>query len=90
MKMYQYFIGIFLSLLLLSTLMAQEEAQAKKEQVLDFSAGIIEGELNPPSILMELGTNFKDFDDLVLLRENFNKYHKLDSVVRFRYTEENL
>jgi hypothetical protein len=61
----------------------------KKEQVLDFSAGVIEGELNRPSILMELGNNFKDFNDLILLlREDFNSYHQVDSVHRFRFIEE--
>ncbi len=68
--------------------MADENSSGKKEQILDFSAGIIEGELNRPSILMELGTNFKDFNDLILLREDFNSYHEIDSAVRLRYFEE--
>ena len=70
--------------------MADENTQQKKEQVLDFSAGVIEGELTPPSILMELGTNFKDFDDLIVLREDFNEFHRLDSAVRLRYIEDKL
>ncbi len=61
----------------------------KKNQVMDFSAGYIEGELNRPSMLMELGTNFKDFNDLLLQREDFNSYHEVDSSKRLRYFEEN-
>ncbi len=68
---------------------AEVSKDQKKEQVLDFSAGVIEGELTPPSILMELGTNFKDFDDLIVLREDFNEFHRVDSSVRLRYIEEN-
>lgn len=64
--------------------------ETKKEQVLDFSAGVIEGELNRPSMLMELGSNYKDFNDLILLREDFNVYHELDSNMRFKYIDENL
>ena len=67
---------------------SQDKAVAKKEQVLDFSAGVIEGELNRPSILMELGSNFKDFDDLLFLRENFNSFHAIDSQERLRFVEE--
>lgn len=66
----------------------QDNSQVKKDQVLDFSAGVIEGELSRPSILMELGSGFKDFDDLLLIREDFNSFHAIDSTTRLRYFEE--
>ena len=74
--------------ILSQVVISQDKASATKEQVLDFSAGIIEGELNRPSILMELGSNFKDFDDLIFLRENFNSFHAIDSKERLRFVEE--
>lgn len=61
-----------------------------KEKVLDFSGGVIEGELNRPSMLMELGNNYKEFNDLILLRDDFNSFHEVDSLKRFRYFDENL
>ena len=67
---------------------SQNKPAVNKEQVLDFSAGVIEGELNRPSILMELGSNFKDFNDLVFLRENFNSFHAVDTKERLRFVEE--
>jgi len=89
MKLYKWILYLLFSILIISELMADDKSQQKKEQVLNFSAGVIEGELTPPSILMELGTNFKDFDDLIVLREDFNEYHKLDSATRLRYIEDN-
>jgi hypothetical protein len=68
----------------------KENTKSKKEQVLDFSGGVIEGNLNRPSMLLELGSNYKEFNDLILLREDFNSYHELDSANRFRYVDENL
>ena len=83
------FLFLLILLILFSLIaIAQEKALEKKEQVLDFSAGVIEGELNRPSILMELGSNFKDFNDLVFLRENFNTFHVIDTKERLRYVEE--
>lgn len=67
-----------------------QKAEVKKDNVLDFSAGVIEGDLNRPSMLMELGSNYKEFNDLVLMREDFNTYHDTDSKFRFRYVDENL
>jgi hypothetical protein len=61
-----------------------------KEKVLDFSGGVIEGDLNRPSMLMELGNNYKEFNDLILLRDDFNSFHEIDSLKRFRYFDENL
>jgi hypothetical protein len=61
-----------------------------KEKVLDFSGGVIEGELNRPSMLMELGNNYKEFNDLILLRDDFNSFHEVDSNKRLRYFDENL
>ena len=64
--------------------------EKSKEKVLDFSAGVIEGELNRPSMLMELGSNYKEFNDLILLRDDFNSFHEIDSMKRFRYFDEGL
>lgn len=94
---FQYFLILLIFLSLLSKVAISEDvspltevSSAKKDQVLDFSsgAGVIEGELNRPSILLELSSNFNNFDDLVLLREDFNSYHEIDSTIRFRYFEE--
>ena len=67
-----------------------EPLEKTKEKVLDFSGGVIEGELNRPSMLMELGSNYKEFNDLILLRDDFNSFHDVDSVKRLRYFDENL
>ncbi len=64
--------------------------ESTKEKVLDFSGGVIEGELNRPSMLMELGSNYKEFNDLILLRDDFNAFHEVDSQKRFRYFDEGL
>jgi hypothetical protein len=90
MNLSQGMLLIVLISMINSPLKAEEKTVEKKEQVLEFTGGVIEGGLNRPSMLMELGSNFKDFNDLILLREDFNKYHKLDSSVRFRYIEEGL
>ena len=84
----KYLFLLVLMVILSQVVISQDKASATKEQVLDFSAGIIEGELNRPSILMELGSNFKDFDDLIFLRENFNSFHAIDSKERLRFVEE--
>ena len=69
---------------------AESKTVSKKDNVLDFSAGVIEGDLNRPSMLMELGSNYKEFNDLVLMRDDFNSFHDVDSKTRFRYVDENL
>lgn len=88
LKLYFYALLIYLFLLPAYSVYADETVVGKRENILDFSAGIIEGEINRPSILMELGTNFNTFNDLVLLREDFNSFHEVDSIVRLRYMEE--
>lgn len=81
-------ISIFISFLISTPLLSQVNEAAKKVHVIDFSAGVIEGELNRPSMLLEIGDNFKDLDDLLFLREDFNSFHQVDSKIRFRYIEE--
>ena len=88
MMKFKYIYLLILMIIFSQVVISQDKAVAKKEQVLDFSAGVIEGELNRPSILMELGSNFKDFDDLLFLRENFNSFHAIDSQERLRFVEE--
>ena len=67
---------------------AQDIKKSSKEQVLDFSAGVIEGELNRPRMVLELGSDYNDFNDVVFLREDFNDFHQVDSKVRYRYVRE--
>ena len=85
---FKYIILLIFAVIFSQIVTSQDKAVAKSEQVLDFSAGIIEGELNRPSILMELGSNFKDFNDLIFLRENFNSFHVVDTKERLRFVEE--
>lgn len=70
-----------------NSIMAEE---SDKKNVLDFSAGVIEGNVNRPTMLMELGANYKEFNDLVLIRDDFNNFHELDGKKRFKYVDENL
>ena len=72
------------------TTIKEASTEKVKEKVLDFSGGVIEGELNRPSMLMELGNNYKEFNDLILLRDDFNSFHEVDSIKRLRYFDENL
>lgn len=88
MKYFLISIVLFFSYFTATSVFGQDSQIVKKDQVLDFSAGVIEGELSRPSILMELGSNFKDFDDLLFLREDFNSFHEIDSSTRLRYFEE--
>ena len=85
---FRYIVLLILTAILSQDVISQDKPEEKKEQVLDFSAGVIEGELNRPSILMELGSNFKDFNDLIFLRENFNSFHAVDTKERLRFVEE--
>ncbi len=83
--MQNYFI-LFI-ILMTNSIMAEE---SDKKNVLDFSAGVIEGNVNRPTMLMELGANYKEFNDLVLIRDDFNNFHELDGKKRFKYVDENL
>ena len=85
---FKYIVLLILAVVFSQIVISQDKTVTNKEQVLDFSAGVIEGELNRPSILMELGSNFKDFNDLIFLRENFNSFHAVDSKDRLRFVEE--
>jgi hypothetical protein len=78
------------TLLILLTASLVKAEELDKKNVLDFSAGVIEGNVNRPTMLMELGANYKEFSDLVLIREDFNNFHELDSKKRFKYVDENL
>lgn len=80
------FVGcLVLSSLLSASDFAIDSKTNKKENIIDFSVGVIEGELNRPSMLMELGNDFKDLNDIVHSREDFYDFQQSDSKFRFRY-----
>ncbi len=84
-------------LLTLSLLAAAQDAKQavaaklappeKKTQVLDFNADVIEGELKKPQLFLELGANVKDFNSLLLNREDFNDFQAVDMKKRLRFIE---
>ncbi len=63
---------------------AKKNATAAKN-VLYFEGEIVEGELKKPKLFLELGAKIDDPDSILLSRDDFNDFHKVDMKRRFRF-----
>jgi hypothetical protein len=79
--------AVILGIVSLFVCISSSYAQKSKGNVLDFNASVIEGELKRPQLFLELGTDIKDYNSVLLQRDDFNDFHALDMKQRLKYIE---
>ena len=57
---------------------AENAVPAKKENVLDFEADVIEGEKKRPDIFLQMGNQKQTMDSVLYGRKDFNDFHRVD------------
>jgi len=71
-------IGYLAIFSLTAGLLTPGAALAKKENILDFEADVIEAERNRPYIFFETGEGGVNLDSILYLRNDFNDFHRVD------------
>ena len=67
---------------------AEKVNPSSKKEVLAFDAAVIEGERKNPTIFLDINVDkYSDIDSVLLIRKDFNDYHKVDKAMRTQHFE---